>query len=105
MWVLEPSAGSRPLALVADVGGVSVATHTPWSWRCLAPTQPWAFRTGTGKLQMGFQPPPIPLPCPPAHPGGIGPPFRSDHPWARSGAGKWVGFLLRDADPHSVTGF
>lgn len=75
MWVLEPSARSRPLALVADVGGVSVATHAPWPWQCLAPAQLWAFGTGTGKLQMGFQlVPHLPHPCPPAHPGGIGPP-------------------------------
>ena len=55
----EPNAGSRPLALVADVGGVSVATHTPWSWQCLASTQLWAFLSCSGA--RGIRPTPVNL--------------------------------------------
>lgn len=106
MWAVKPSSGSRPLALVADVGGVSVATHAPLPWRCLAPAQLWAFGTGTGKLQMVFQPSCIPNS--PAHlptQGGLVLPLGLTIPGLRAGAGKWVGFLLRDTDPRNVTGF
>lgn len=95
MWVLEPSARSRPLALVADVGGVSVATHGPWPWQCLAPAQLWAFGTGTGKLQVGFQPvPPSPPPLPTCPPRWDWSSLRSDHPWARGGRDQGSGWAF-----------
>ena len=55
------------------------------------------FRNGDRKAPNGISAVLHPLlPCPPAHPRGIGPPFRSDHPWARGRGqgGGWAFFSM-----------
>lgn len=52
------------------------------------------FRNGDRKAPNGISAVLHPqLPCPPAHPRGIGPPFRSDHPWA-PGRGQGSGWAF-----------
>lgn len=41
MWVPEPRAGSRPLALIVDVPGVSAAAHIHGLWPCDQPFSAW----------------------------------------------------------------
>lgn len=79
--------GEQTLALVADVGGVSVATHA-LALAVLGTRASCGFRNGDRKAQMVFQLSPISTPCPPAYPRGLVLPLWAHHPWAPGS--KWV---------------
>ena len=54
MWVPEPRAGSRPLALIADVPRVSAAAHIHGLWRCDQPFSAW-HALSCGLSEHGWQ--------------------------------------------------